>query len=297
MYQNIQVLRDLSIGEFGRTVDAITAWVAPVESCAYCPVESNFADDRKYTKVVARRMIQMVEHLNTNWKSHDAETGVTCYTCHRARPLPQQVRFTPDESARGSGLIGNRAGQNALAPAVGLASLPLPVLKDHLRSETGSASIRVAGASALPVAQSASTKTTESTYSLMIHMSQSLGGNCTYCHNSRAFSDWEQSSPQRVTAWHGIRMVRDVNSQFLDPLGDVFTAVPLGRLGPTKDAAKVLAPPGIRAPTSPCTARPRRSSTLRFWAPGQYGLPLPRARGQPPRPPTERRFQPLPALT
>ena len=41
--------------------------------------------------------------------------------------------------------------------------------------------------------------------------------------------------------------MRDVKSQFLDPLGDVFPAVPpsrrpavlLGRLGPTKDAAKV----------------------------------------------------------
>jgi photosynthetic reaction center cytochrome c subunit len=239
VYQNIRVLGDLSIAEFGRTMDAITAWVAPVESCAYCHVEGNFADDGKYTKVVARRMIQMVQHLNTNWKTHVAETGVTCYTCHRGKPLPEQVWFMPEQAVLGSDFMGNRAGQNAPAPAAGLASLPSSVFKDYLRAEAGSASIRVAAASALPVAQGASTQQTESTYSLMVHMSQSLGVNCTYCHNSRAFASWDQSSPQRVTAWHGIRMARDVNSQFLDPLGGVFPAVPEGRLGPTKDAAKV----------------------------------------------------------
>ncbi len=32
----------------------------------------------------------------------------------------------------------------------------------------------------------------------MMHMSQGLGVNCNFCHNSRNFSDWSQSMPQRA---------------------------------------------------------------------------------------------------
>ena len=60
--------------------------------------------------------------------------------------------------------------------------------------------------------------------------------NCTYCHNTRSFADWDQSTPQRATAWYGIRMVRDLNNTYLDPLHGVF---PPSRLGPTGDAPKV----------------------------------------------------------
>ena len=70
----------------------------------------------------------------------------------------------------------------------------------------------------------------------MMHMSQALGVNCTFCHNSRSFTDWSQSPPQRATAWHGIRMVREVNNNYLVPLQGV---LPPERLGPAGDAPKV----------------------------------------------------------
>ncbi len=70
----------------------------------------------------------------------------------------------------------------------------------------------------------------------MIHMSESLGVNCTGCHNSRSFGNWEESTPQRVIAWHGIRMVRQLNVEYLEPLTPVF---PAGRLGPMGDVAKI----------------------------------------------------------
>ncbi len=69
----------------------------------------------------------------------------------------------------------------------------------------------------------------------MIHMAEGLGVNCTYCHNSRAFSSWEESTPKRVTAWHGIRMVRDINGNFITPLTPV---LPEARLGPEGDPPK-----------------------------------------------------------
>jgi photosynthetic reaction center cytochrome c subunit len=70
----------------------------------------------------------------------------------------------------------------------------------------------------------------------MVHMSNSLGVNCTYCHNTRAWADWQQSTPQRTVAWHGIRMARELNNQYLVPLTDVF---PAGRKGPLGDVAKI----------------------------------------------------------
>ena len=70
----------------------------------------------------------------------------------------------------------------------------------------------------------------------MTHMSQSLGVNCTYCHNTQSFSSWNNNPPQRATAWHGIRMARDLNLDYLEPLTATF---PVERLGATGDVAKV----------------------------------------------------------
>jgi photosynthetic reaction center cytochrome c subunit len=67
-------------------------------------------------------------------------------------------------------------------------------------------------------------------------MSDSLGVNCAYCHNSRNFSNWQESPPQRAVAWHGIRMVRELNNEFIEPLTKTF---PANRLGPTGDVAKI----------------------------------------------------------
>ena len=116
VYQNIQVLKDLNVAQFTRVMLAITQWVAPPDqSCNYCHT-SDMASDERYTKVVARRMLEMVRHINTDWKSHVGDTGVTCYTCHRGNAVPQKVWFTdPGQSA--TGLIAGNAGKNKPAPA------------------------------------------------------------------------------------------------------------------------------------------------------------------------------------
>ncbi len=231
-YQNVQVLKDLDSNEFLRLMAAITKWVAPDQGCAYCHGESgNFADDSLYTKKVARRMLQMTQNINASWKTHVASVGVTCYTCHRGHPVPQNVWYMNPNTTRG--LLGNRAGQNAPAQTVGLTSLPNDPFTPFLEE---SKPIRVVSTTALPTGDRSSIKQAEWTYGLMMHMSQSLGVNCTYCHNTRSFYDWNQSSPQRVTAWYGIRMVRDLNTQYLGPLTGTF---PASRLGPHGDVAKV----------------------------------------------------------
>jgi photosynthetic reaction center cytochrome c subunit len=44
------------------------------------------------------------------------------------------------------------------------------------------------------------------------------------------------STPQRATAWYGIRMVRDLNNNVMLPLKDL---LPAERLGPTGDVPKI----------------------------------------------------------
>ncbi len=230
IYQNVKVLGDLSVGEFTRHMLAITAWVSPEQGCTYCHV-ANLADDSLYTKVVARRMIEMNRSLNVDWSKHVGATGVTCYTCHRGNPVPANIWFapvTPKNNYARPGM-GDDAGQNKAEPSIALASLPYDPFTPYL---SGSEPIRVNTTTALPTGNLASIKQTEHTYSLMNHFSKSLGVNCTYCHNTQSFLSWND---KRVTAYHGIRMARDVNNAYIEPLTKAF---PANRLGPTGDVAK-----------------------------------------------------------
>jgi len=233
VYKNVQVLGNLSAGEFVRVMTAMTNWVAPTEGCVYCHNPANFAEDTKYTKVVARRMVEMTRHINSDWKNHVAETGVTCYTCHRGNPVPAQVWFTAPPQDKGADFIGDLAGQNIAGKMVNLSSLPTDPLTPYLLEDKP---IRVNGPTALPSGNRQSIKQAEWTYGLMTHMSTSLGVNCTYCHNTQSFQNWENSPPQRVTAWHGIRMARDLNLTYMEPLAEVF---PAHRKGPLGDVAKL----------------------------------------------------------
>ena len=233
LYKNVKVLGDLSAGQFTRLMVSMSSWIAPEQSCTYCHNPANFADDSLYTKVVARRMLQMTRYINTEWKQHVAETGVTCYTCHRGQPVPAQVWFTKPDQPYGSNFMGDKAGQNTPDPVVNLSLLPNDPFTPFLLQ---SQNIRVNATTALPTGNRQSIKQAEWTYGLMTHMSTGLGVNCTYCHNTRSFQSWENNPPQRVTAWHGIRMARGINNDFMVGLTDTFPAHRKGELG---DVAKV----------------------------------------------------------
>ena len=258
VYKNVQVLGDLDVAGFTRLMAAITTWVAPTQGCSYCHSLNNMASDSLYTKVVARRMIQMVRHINTDWTDHVQTTGVTCYTCHRGQPVPSNLFYHMPSPSRFTGMAETQTGKNTVSVEAGLSSLPYDPLTPFLE---GDANIRVTGTTALPSGNRSSIKQTEWTYALMMNFSQSLGVNCTYCHNSRQFSDWSQSTPQRMTAWYGIRMVRDLNGHFLDPLKDVF---PAARLGPEATARSYPVPPATRGSTNHSSAK-ARSSASRSW--------------------------------
>ena len=233
-YKNVKVLGDLSVAQFNRLMASLATWVAPNEGgCVYCHNPANFADDEKYTKVVARRMLQMTQNINSEWKTHVADTGVTCYTCHRGQPVPSALWFKSNPQPYGSNFMGDKAGQNEPSKVVNLSSLPNDPFTPFLLEAQN---IRVNGPTALPTGNRQSIKQAEWTYGLMTHMSESLGVNCTYCHNSRSFQSWENSPPQRATAWHGIRMARELNNDYMTSLTDVFPEHRKGELG---DVAKI----------------------------------------------------------
>ena len=241
VYQNVQVLKDLSVGEFTRVMLSMVEWVAPDDqkNCTYCHNAENYADESRYQYKVARRMLTMTRDINSNWQAHVGQTGVTCHTCHRGQPVPPYVWVVDPGSGRENAFVGTRAGQNSAVTGLGIttighSSLPYDPYSPYL---LGNLPIRVNGPTALPTGNRSSIKQAEWTYALMVHMSDSLGVNCTYCHNSRAFAEWGgESRPQRTTAWHGIRMARGLNNTYMVPLTGVF---PDTRLGPTGDVAKV----------------------------------------------------------
>ena len=294
VYKNVQVLGNLSVASFTRLMATITTWVAPKQGCAYCHALNNMASDALYTKVVARRMIQMTQNINGNYKSHVQNVGVTCYTCHRGNPVPggmgagvnaaandQYIWYRNAGPSHFNGQVETDVGKNVVSAAAGSSSLPYDPYTPFLE---GSSSIRVQSTTPLPTDDMHSIKQTDWTYALMIHFSTALGVNCTYCHETRAFGLWEQSTPQRVTAWYGLRMVRDLNNEYLDPLQKVF---PPARLGPTGDSPKVncaTCHQGVYKPLfgqSPLVGFPELASVGAALAPAAAVTPAPAAAPEP----------------
>jgi photosynthetic reaction center cytochrome c subunit len=237
VYKNVQVLTDLTENQFLRVMTGLGAWVGGEKGCLYCHNADNMADDSLYTKKVARIMLKMTRHINKDWQAHvgatgpTGATGVTCYTCHRGKPVPAYVWYKG--APQGTTFAGGNYGfghPNAVNGYSALATDPFSGKLD------GNDAIRVIPTKALPTGYTVPIQSAERTYSLMIALSGSLGVNCTFCHNTRAFADWSQSPPQRLTAWQGIQLVRDLNDKYLKLAEAEF---PANRLGPTGDGPKV----------------------------------------------------------
>jgi photosynthetic reaction center cytochrome c subunit len=232
-YENVEVLGDVDRGEFTRLMLSMTQWVAKDEGCEACHNVDDFADDSLYTKKVARVMLRMVRDINANWTQHVAGTGVTCFTCHRGELVPANIWFNnPGQTQAASFLEGTANPRHPLVtrPVSATARDPMTAFLE------GDTDIRITSPTSRNREHGLPIKRSRGTHALMIHMSLALGVNCSYCHNTRAFASWQQSRPQRTTAWHGIRMVRHLNDTYLNPIGPL---LPPHRLGPAMgDAPK-----------------------------------------------------------
>ncbi|MHA7874932.1 photosynthetic reaction center cytochrome PufC [Roseivivax sp.] len=235
LYENVQVLGGVTDANFTRLMNAMTQWVAPEQGCAYCHAnanEGNYADDDLYTKVVSRRMIQMTQNINEFWAGHvnaNEEVGVNCYTCHRGQNVPSEIWFklTP----LGDTMEGWGAVQNRVTPVSQFTSLPSDALEKYLLDgEMIGVHNYESHVDEGPEEEGVrSWQDAERTYSLMNYVSNSLGVNCVFCHNSRAFNDGAQVTPQWATESLGIQMVLEMNQDYLVPLEETY---PENRLGP-----------------------------------------------------------------
>jgi photosynthetic reaction center cytochrome c subunit len=223
-------LGDLTVENYDRLLTAMRAWTG---------IPDLFEDPDNYQTAVGHTMIAMTRMLNEEWGGHvnaNKEVGVTCYTCHRGEAVPSDIwfRISPvNESAKGWS-----ANQNRVTVQSQFTSLPSDALEKYLLDgesiKVHDLESRVAGVPGkddYPGIQQA-----ERTYSLMNYVSNSLGVNCVFCHNSRAFYDGAQVTPQWGTEILGIEMVLGLNNDWLVPLEGL---LPENRLGPVyADAPK-----------------------------------------------------------
>src|SRR6056297_2119504 len=173
IYDNVQVLGDLTDANFNRLMAAMTRWVSPEQGCAYCHGDGDldtYGEDTLYTKVVARRMIEMTQNIDEAWDGHvnaNKQVGVTCMTCHRGQNVPSDIWFklgNVNEATNGWPAIQNRVTAQSQATSLPTDALEKYLLEGDIIGVHHLAS-RVEGSPAdpgLPAIQQA-----ERTYSLM----------------------------------------------------------------------------------------------------------------------------------
>lgn len=223
--------KGITAANYDRLLTAMRSWTG---------IPDLLEDPDSYQTEVAYAMVEMTQAINEEWIGHvqaNAEVGVTCYTCHRGQPVPSDIWFRVGPVNQAA--QGWSANQNRVTRISQSTSLPSDALETYLlnygvigvhdlesRVEGGPS-----GDDALPSIQD-----TERTYALMNYVANSLGVNCLFCHNSRAFYDSAQVTPQWGTELLGITMVQSLNNDYLVPLRDVY---PEHRLGPVfADAPK-----------------------------------------------------------
>ncbi|MEY8843146.1 photosynthetic reaction center cytochrome PufC [Cribrihabitans sp. XS_ASV171] len=220
----------LTVENYDRLLTAMRAWTG---------IPDLFEDPDSYQTAVGHVMVGMTQNINENWDGHvnaNKQVGVTCYTCHRGQPVPSDIWFRLGDVNKS--MAGWSANQNRVTPLNSYTSLPTDALEKYLLDgeliavhDLDSRVAGIPGQDGYPGIQHA-----ERTYSLMNYIANSLGVNCTFCHNTRAFYDGAQVTPQWGTESLGIQMVLELNNDYLVPLEGL---LPPERLGPKfQDAPK-----------------------------------------------------------
>jgi len=235
VYRNVTTLTDLDAGDFMRFQTAMTAWVAPSQGCGFCHVAGDYASDANPAKNAARVMIAMTRHINTAWSTHVGADGVTCFSCHEGQPIPQDVWFKappqPQQRMMGHGDDWDEGAKtvHGFFPNEGYEEYLLQDTPGLAQSETDH-----------PTGQASSLAVMKRLYEMMMQMSDDMGVNCGFCHNSRAMFDWSQSTPMRWVGLGGIKLTRDINRNYLLTLTHVIpeTRVSLGPARPWSTPAR-----------------------------------------------------------
>jgi hypothetical protein len=82
---NLKILKVTTGAEVGQIMRTFTTGLGV--QCNYCHVQGNNASDDNPKKEIARKMIVLVQQVNTNFP--DGKMHVSCYTCHRGEAEPK----------------------------------------------------------------------------------------------------------------------------------------------------------------------------------------------------------------
>jgi hypothetical protein len=90
----IKVLTGLTVPEFEQEMQMMVQALGV--NCAFCHVRNNFAAENNDKKQTARRMVEMVKLINSQFfPNHTPQEGqsklgkVTCMTCHQGEQKPK----------------------------------------------------------------------------------------------------------------------------------------------------------------------------------------------------------------
>ena len=80
-HKNLKVLKDEDVRPAMGAMNGALG-----QRCNFCHVQGDNASDDNPKKVVARHMMEMVNHINSQFP--DGKVHVSCYTCHRGKTEP-----------------------------------------------------------------------------------------------------------------------------------------------------------------------------------------------------------------
>src|SRR4051812_45252700 len=91
VYKNIKALQGTPANELNQSMHLMKGAVGL--DCTYCHIEREWEKEVKPAKDVARKMIVMMNDINT--RQFGGRQVVTCNTCHNGRPIPAAMPAFP----------------------------------------------------------------------------------------------------------------------------------------------------------------------------------------------------------
>lgn len=172
VYKNIQLLKGRPASSLMGTMKALTGLLGV--DCTHCHVPDQYEKDDKPQKQTTRLHFQLIALVNKQLEGNK----VTCYICHRAKPIPDpfpdSMKPTDEEMRRAA--EDKRPAQEVYKNVQSLRGVP-------------------AGRWMV----------------IMNMLSKSLGVDCSYCHVPNEFE--KDDKPAKVTARTMLRMVGAISRE------------------------------------------------------------------------------------
>ena len=169
LFKNVKVLGDASGTRFMAAMQSMQPNLGV--KCAHCHEEAarDFASDAKAAKLATRRMIDLTFVVNRSGFDHRA--GVTCFTCHRGRAVPEKAAF-------------------AGSPAFAAARTPLPELSaEDAKRPAEQVWKNIRGFTGVPAGRIPA---------IMGWFTTALGVSCAHCHVDGSWESDELAPKRRA---------------------------------------------------------------------------------------------------